>query len=158
MGTFSLDKLAVSLRRSGAAKAIPLLLNVSSITDILTYIERKDLAHGSGREVLVKKGDDPRSIWINREGLNNIDFVTSFQIHPPSWEYMPWVDPTAPMEFGNVSMIDMKNPSRSSEARVAKSPRTEDNQFYETTIDRIGNFAIIFNYQQLQYWYGTKYP
>jgi hypothetical protein len=78
------------------------------LVDVLTYIQRKNLAHGAvdpntgnTRDALLKITDDPSTspVW-RTEPPCYIPFAAVLINHPAAWENRPWVDPTAPMEFG----------------------------------------------------------
>jgi len=66
------------------------------------------------------------------------------------------------MEFGGASYVLLYSPildSVKNSLSTVKSPGIAKDELYATTDRSIGqDFAIIYNYQQLQYWYGTNTP
>jgi hypothetical protein len=127
----------------------------TSIEHVFKYIKNRKLAHGGGREVLLKRGEDPNVKWNESRVSNYIDFSDAFLDHDKSWDIDVWFDKTAPMEWANFSMIPS---TKQQEFLIAKSPGKEKNEIYATTKFRVGNFGFVINYQQAQYWYDTLHP
>ena len=103
---------------------------------VIEYITAKDLADTRGRHLLVPKGADPGSIWINsRYRWSTVDFSTAFKA-PGQWN-SGWGNNRVPMDWGNLEMLsgyhDYEEMYQAKAGSFVDYPHTQyiaNNEFY----------------------------
>jgi hypothetical protein len=155
-----------------------------STEDMLAYIGKKKLLHIGERLHLIMPADaDAKTVaaqWDDPQAneRSKVNFEEAFLNPDPEWkdgvgkmQYVPELEEwlfTAPMDFGNISMICDNNPVKCQEAKTItnadnnlnskwspeKASGLAKNRFF---IARgYGNTAIIITLSQQWYWYQNK--
>jgi RHS repeat-associated protein len=124
--------------------------------NIIEYITAKDLTTIEDRHMLVPKGTDPKSKWIDgRVRWSNVDFSQAFK-NPGVWQ-TGGKDLRVPIDWGNLTMLE---PYYSlDEMNRAKYGTFGDyggyiaeNEFYFRFGDGTINDFVILNNSQVRYW------
>ena len=128
--------------------------NSESEKDVIEYITAKDLANQAGRHILVPKGENPGSYWIdNSYRWSTVNFSGAF-LNPGAWT-SGHGNFRVPMDWGNISMFGDKTAEAKGLIEQNKGIGTETQGFIFTLGG--GDPFVILNYCQDLYWHSDPY-